>query len=314
MFRPSIITRVLTLVLPSGSRVVPPTAITPRHCVDALEKRGVESASGVWRREPAGNADLQREQVLGAEARVDRKQRHEAAQQESGADRQHHGQRDLADDERGTNPLPHRAPGDATCRVLERCLHVPSSGGYRRHDSHENAGERRDCRREHHDGDVRAHLVQTWQLRWRHRNQQPYTNPHEPEAEDSARTREQETLGEHLREQPPPSRPECGADCDFLLAGDAAGQQQIGDVDAGDQQHESDTRQEQHERGTYASDGLLVERDDIRPETAVHLRVLLLEPADDPGDLVPRLLDRCVGREPPENSQIVRRAHRSAVL
>ena len=58
------------------------------------------------------------------------------------------------------------------------------------------------------------------------------------QAGGAAQQSEQHALGQQLAHQPLPARAERGADGDFLLPAGGARQQQVGDVGAGDQQHE----------------------------------------------------------------------------
>ena len=57
---------------------------------------------------------------FGVEARIDAHQRDEAADEERRADEQHHGERDLGDDERAAQPLTPGAGARAARAVLQR--------------------------------------------------------------------------------------------------------------------------------------------------------------------------------------------------
>ena len=84
------------------------------------------------------------------------------------------------------------------------------------------------------------------------------SGPREAEADDGAGGGQQDALGEELADQAPASRAHGGAHADLALAGGGAGEQQVGDVDARDQEHEAHGGGEgQHRRANAADGGLL---------------------------------------------------------
>ena len=60
-----------------------------RQRVEAREQRGIERAALIGGLVAAGQRNLQREQVVGAEARIDREHRQEAAEQQARTQREH---------------------------------------------------------------------------------------------------------------------------------------------------------------------------------------------------------------------------------
>ena len=99
--RPSTASIVVTCVLPRGMRVEPPTDSTPgtarSRVMKLVEKCDLRSRRCLRRRR---NELLEREQVRRVEAGIDIHDGEEAAQHEPGADREHHRERELGDDER----------------------------------------------------------------------------------------------------------------------------------------------------------------------------------------------------------------------
>ena len=82
--------------------------------------------------------------------------------------------------------------------------------------------------------------------------QRPSTKP-AADADD----RQQPRFDEQLTRDRGAARAERRAQRDFLLAIDRAGQQQLADVDARDQQHDADRREQQQERRTRRADDRL---------------------------------------------------------
>ena len=113
---PSIPTFVVTFVLPSGSRVVPPDERHARQRLEAGEQIAVERQPVIGRLVFLRQRDLQREQVVRTEARIDREHREEAAQQQPRAERQHDRQRDFRDDQRAAQPALAAPGGGAAAR------------------------------------------------------------------------------------------------------------------------------------------------------------------------------------------------------
>jgi hypothetical protein len=64
---------------------------------------------------------------------------------------------------------------------------------------------------------------------------QPRAALREKEAQPPAQRRQQQTFGEQLADQPKPSRTQCVADGEFPLTRSGAGEQQAGNVGAGNQ-------------------------------------------------------------------------------
>ena len=68
----------------------------------------------------------------------------------------------------------------------------------------------------------------------------------------AARERQHDALGEQLARETGAGCPERAPDCEFLLPRRAARQQQVRDVDAGNQQNECDGRQQRQHGGAQA--------------------------------------------------------------
>jgi hypothetical protein len=91
-----------------------------------------------------------------------------------------------------------------------------------------------------------------------------------------------------LPDDPPARRAERRADRQLAAARDAAGEQQVRDVRAGDEQHERDRALQDEQRATAAVDGELVQRPD---EHAALQPALFVERGGDRLEIGPRLFD-----------------------
>ena len=85
------------------------------------------------------------------------------------------------------------------------------------------------------------------------------------QAEAAADEREQQVLGEELLHEAPAAGAGGGAQRQLLLPGRPGGQQQVGDVGAGDQQHEADGAEQERQSLRRVAEEGLVQRHDLAP-------------------------------------------------
>ena len=90
---------------------------------------------------------------------------------------------------------------------------------------------------------------------------------HEPA--DAAEGRDDHALGQELAQQASGAAAHRGADRELLLAPRVAGQHQVRDVDAGDQQHEDDGAPEQQQHRAHCLDLARLQGDDARADASV---------------------------------------------
>ena len=94
----------------------------------------------------------------------------------------------------------------------------------------------------------------------------------EDEPERAAREREHDRLGEELPDDARAARAERRAHRDLLAAPERPREDEVGDVGAGDQQHEADRAEQHEQRRPHVADEVLVERDDRGAPALVVLR------------------------------------------
>lgn len=121
-----------------------------------------------------------------------------------------------------------------------------------------------ECRREAEDepgyyGDAQtppehrwfeAHTSKIVQLRGREFNDQVKPAPSEQKASGAASERQQHTLSKHQSDEPSASGTQRSAYGEFALAAAGAHEKQIGDVSAGDEQHQTDRSKQHYQRAS----------------------------------------------------------------
>ena len=188
----------------------------------------------------AGDLDLHREERGVVETGVHGEEPRQAPEQEARAHQQHERERHLGHHQRpsGAPVVARRAPGvpfhpGPQCRLrrLER-----------RDDAHADADDRAQRAREGEHRGVHPDRVEPGQAGRAERHQGPDADLGDGQPEHAAHHREQQALGQELADEPGPAGTERGPHRELPLALRAAGEQQIGHVDAGD-------REQQEHRG-----------------------------------------------------------------
>ena len=185
------------------------------------------------------------------EARVDPLHLERAPDQQSRADEQRHRQRDLDGHQRRTQPVtpgPHRPPARA-----ERALETRSRRAERGHEPEQERARDRAHEREAEHAEIDARLLEPRNTLRTHRQHRPQERERQPESGRHAGERQHSRLREQLAHETAASRPERGPDRQLPSADGAAGDEQVGDVGAGDEEHEhARTQQQEEERPVIA--------------------------------------------------------------
>ncbi len=105
--------------------------------------------------------------------------------------------------------------------------------------------------------------------------------------------REHHALGENLAEEPRPRSPECRPHCDFTLTRGQAGEHQVGDIGAGDQQDQSHGSHEDEERRLHVAHHLFLKRNELDAPAGIAVGIALGEPLRDGRELRLRPGHRC---------------------
>ena len=157
-------------------------------------------------------------------------------------------------------------------------------------------------------------IVEARQARGAQLQQAVHAPDRDQQPERAADGREQHAFGEQLRDEARASRAEGPADRHLALPHGRPREQQVGDVRAGDQQHEADGGEQRHERRPDVADEIIVERNHAqRPAGAggIVRRILLPHVLGKRIDTLLRRRDAQSGLEPAEAAlQQIRAADR----
>ena len=218
-----------------------------------LEESPLPSGSVVL---PVRQEGRHHQRVIRLEAGIDPAQVLEGGEQQAGADQQHHRQRDLGDDENAERASM-RAGGPSTF-TFQRVVHIGPRRVPGRNDPEQDAGH--DCDRDRKDQRpaIDVNLVGPGYRIGGGLGEDVGEPGGEQGTADAAERREHDALGNELADDPAAAGSQCGAHRDLPLTCGAAHQQQVGDVGAGNEQHETDrTEHEQHRRPRLADHQVL---------------------------------------------------------
>ena len=256
--------------------------------------------------------DSRAEHAVRIEAGVHLLQRERAANQQSGADEQQQRQRDFGGDQACAQPIAKAAARRSAAAFAQSRLDRAAREAKRGREAAQNAACDRDRERESERDGIDARLLEPRHAR-RARRDDPGDEPlRQHEAGGRRRQRQHRAFGQQLAHDAAPAGAERGADGDFASTGGAAREQQVRDVAARDQQHESDGAQQDEQTRSIAADELLAKRLHRVAELAGVAWEVVAQPHGDGLELLQRLLDRGAAREPAVHRQVVLVVHRLA--
>ena len=265
-------------------------------------KRGLSGNRGVL---PRRDAEIERGDPSGFETGPDALQLQEAAHEEAGADQQHERDGHLADQKQAAEAAGDRPAGGAAVRLLERLAHLGPRGLQGRHEAEQHAGQQRQGDAIGEDGAVDRQFPGAGQEIGGDPDQPVEAPIRQQHPEKSRERRREHALDQELADDPAARGPEGEAHRDLLAAGGETGEQQVGDVGARDEQHETD-RGQQHQQGRPAvAHQVLVQQHGVEPGLGVDLvgkrRGVT---AGDDFDLVGGLRERDAGFETALHQQV----------
>ena len=191
-----------------------------------------------------------------------------------------------------------RSPRPAVVRdPFSPCRRSDQRGASGRQHAGDPGGDDRRERSECDDGPPDVHGIGARHRLPRNRLEQRDDAGRESRAERRARERQHQAFGERLPEQPPPSRAERRAHRVLGMPLQPAGQQQAGDVGAGDQKHDGHRSEQRHEQPAAGAIQHVLHRRDSRAD-ALQRRIGLRRPCRERGELGPRRLDRRIAAKP----------------
>lgn len=190
-----------------------------------------------------------------------------------------------------------RSPAPA---LLERIEGRGERGAQCWHDAEDERRQERERDREHDDPSVDVDRFGAGQGVARHRQQQLHRPVRQQQAERAADPRENKAFGDELPHHARGAGAECRADRDFALARSGAGQHQVGDVGAADQQHDADRTHQHEDHPAAAADHLVLERPrrqrQLGREASEDRRITFDQGLDEDAELGARLFNRDASR------------------
>ncbi len=198
-----------------------------------------------------------------------------------GADQEHQGQRDFRDHQDRPRLVLPEARARSPARFLERGRQVGLRALQRRNQAKDDASEERDQERKARDPPVDAdggpELADTRQAGRVDCQQRTNADHPEDQAEHASRQRQHDALGEQLADDPAARAADRGADRDFPSPAGRPHEQEVGDVGAGDEQHQADGAGEHHEGLSSVSHQHVADRVDREAAVrAERVRILAL--------------------------------------
>ena len=136
--------------------------------------------------------------------------------------------------------------------------------------------------REQHDRPVEANLIEARQVGGLRGDQRFGPPVGERQSERAADEAEHDRFGDQLADQARAAGAEGRAHRELAVSRRAAREQQVGDVRAGHEQHESNRAQQHQQRPLDVADHQVAQRRAREGQAAVHLRKLVLQPRANP--------------------------------
>ena len=248
----------------------------------------------------ARDAHPRREHAVGIEAGINRHKVLHGADHEGSADEQQHGERHLGNHQRGAHDS--RAAADAAARrLLQRVREARDAAVHRGRQAEQRADDERQGDRESSGAQVDVRVYEAGERDRGRAKQETESGSCEPDAERGGNAGEDAALGDELTQQPRPAGAHGGANRDFTLTRLRTCQQQICDIRARDEQHESHSDHQRAQGRTEPAEQFLVERRHFHAALLVRLGIRLLEAAGNRVHLRLRLRPRDSRLQPREN-------------
>ena len=205
-----------------------------------------------------GQRHLERHQARSIESRINGREVVDRLDHQARTNHEHHGQRDFGDDEAAADVVPRPAGGAARATFLERERQTLDPGMHQRRETKDQTGDDRHAEREGQDRRIDGHFGGARQAARINAQQSVDTNAREKQSEETADNREQHPLGHELPQQPAAPGTQRGPHRELAMARLRAREQQVGEIRARDQQHESNRGLQHPDRAAGAADDLLL--------------------------------------------------------
>ena len=249
--------------------------------------------------------DGQGEDVVLVEAGVHGLEVPEAAEHEAGSDEQDEGERDLDDHEGGAGFAGSAVGVGAAEALLEGFVDVAFGHAPGGEEAREDAGRDGEGEGEGEDGAVEADVAHAGQLVGEELDEELDAVVGGDEAERASAEGDDQGFAEQLLDDARAGCAHGGADGDLFAAREGAGEDEVGDVGAGDEEHEGYGAEHHEESGTNVADGLFAQGFDGCAPALVVFGVGLLEALRDGVHLCLGLRERDAGFEAGDGEEVV---------
>ena len=206
------------------------------------------------------------------EAGRHRRETHEAANQQPRPDQEHERHRDLPGHQQRPQPLALTVARRARFAGVQREAFAErgSADAERRHEADEQRRDERQAEAERHHARVDHNAAEAWHSELRHERQRDADRDlREHHAERRAEQRQHDRFRQQLTHDPPASRTDGHADGQFAATRGEARHLQVGDVAAGDQQHERHRTEQDQQQSAHRRRALLLQADHARQRADV---------------------------------------------
>ena len=207
----------------------------------------------------ARKVHVERQDLIDAEPEVDALQSIEARQQHAGADEQRQREGELHGHQAAAKPSLRSRRRSA--RLLSNCTDGRNvTETQRRCDAAGDGRDQRHQRGKSEDGGIEPDLVQAWNRIVAKDLQHVHHRSRHSEPHQTAEAGEDQALDEHLTHEPTTARAESRANRELVDAPRGPSEHEIGDVDARDQEHESDGSEQQVQWAARRRDEIILQR------------------------------------------------------
>ena len=230
------------------------------------------------------------QQSPGVETHINARQRHQAADQDAGANHQHDGERDFGDDQHTACDAGACTRGGPLAALPQAVAEADLRHVKRRRQSEEKARHQRHREREDQHHAVDSNIADARERCGREGHEGQHPEPRQPDTQEARRQSEQRTFGEQLPDQSPARGADRGAHDHLARADAGARQEQVRHVGARDQEDHHDGAEQHVHSLANVADQQILQPDQRDGLALVARRIRLGQPRRNRHHLALRLL------------------------
>ena len=259
-----------------------------------------------------GQLKFRLDDSLGVEAGVYLLKMPEALDQKARPNHEHDGERNLSDHQaRACNGAVSATGGAASLLGLQHSLQIDATRLRKRHEPEDESNRNGDRENNEQHARIDGHFGKPRDIGRRSEQQHAKGHGRDDHAQRRRKKQQDGVLDDVLACQPPDSSTQRASDRDLPHAHDTAREQKMCDVDARNQEHERDGRQQDDQRGLDRPEDDFAKWLDKHAARLVVVRVRLLEVSGNRAHLLLRSLDRRTRRETADDEERMRAPRKS---